>query len=94
LPEHHKIYDKDSAKRSSLESIPEIAGSSGLRSAAIMKKSGADVYQDKIDIIGGNPDTRNPADLDLEVCRRALNALAMEPRSLVSCFIGINKQFI
>jgi hypothetical protein len=91
LPEHHKIYGKGSAKRSSIESIPEMASSSGLRSAVIMEKNGADVYRDKIEIIGGIPDTLNPADFDLEACRRSLDALAMEPRLLVSYFIGIDK---
>jgi hypothetical protein len=91
LPEHHRIFDKESAKNSSMPSIPEAASSQGLRSAVIMEKSGADVYQDKIEITSGIPDSLSPEDFDREACRKSIEALASRPRLMVSYFIGIDK---
>ncbi len=91
LPEHHNIYNTESAKRSKIMSFPEIASSSGLRSAVIMEKNGAEIYEGLIDIIGGVPDSLSPSDFDREICRLSLDALAIEPRLMVSYFIGIDK---
>lgn len=91
LPEHHGIYDKESAKKSSMPSIPDIASSYGLRSAVVMEKNGAEVYSDKIEIVRGIPDTLSPADFDRQAALMSIEALAMEPRLLVSYFIGIDK---
>ena len=91
LPEHHRIFDKDSAKNSSMPSIPEAASSQGLRSAVIMEKSGAEVYRDKIEITSGIPDSLSPEDFDLESCRKSLEALTSRPRLMISYFIGIDK---
>jgi len=52
LPEHHGIFSKEGAKESSILSLPEIANASGLKSAVIMDKNGAEVYKGLIDIIG------------------------------------------
>lgn len=91
LPEHHGIYDKAGAKESSLLSLPEIASSSGLKTAVIMEKNGAEVYEGLIEIVGGIPDTLSPREFDQESCRMTLDALSQRPRLLVSYFIGIDK---
>lgn len=91
LPEHHGILDKAGAKESSTISIPEIASTSGLKTAVIMEQNGADVYQGLIEIIGGIPDSISPEDFDFEVCRMTLQAIAQRPRLLVAYFIGIDK---
>jgi hypothetical protein len=43
LPERHKIFDKEGAKKSSMPSIPDVASSKGLGSAVVMEKNGAEV---------------------------------------------------
>ncbi len=91
LPEHHRIFDKESVGKSSMTSIPEAASSQGLRSAVIMEKCGAEVYRDKIEITLGIPDCLSPEDFDRESCRKSLEALASRPRLMVSYFIGIDK---
>ncbi|VVB64096.1 Type I phosphodiesterase / nucleotide pyrophosphatase [uncultured archaeon] len=91
LPEHHRIFDKESAGKSSMTSIPEAASSQGLRSAVIMEKCGAEVYKDKIEITSGIPDCLSPEDFDQESCRKSLEALASRPRLMISYFIGIDK---
>ncbi len=91
LPEHHMILDKAGAKESSLLSLPEIASYSGLKTAVIMEKNGAEVYEGLIEIVGGIPDTLCPRDFDLESCRMTIDALHQMPRLLVSYFIGIDK---
>lgn len=90
-PEHHRIFDTEAAKRSPILSIPEIASSHGLRSAVVMEKGGAEVYEGLIDFIGRVPRTISPQKFDMEICRRSLEALSSEPRLLVSYFIGIDK---
>jgi predicted AlkP superfamily pyrophosphatase or phosphodiesterase len=91
LPEHHGIYDKAGAKESSILSLPEIASSCGLKTAVVMEKNGAEVYEGLIEIVRGIPDTLRPEDFDRESCRMALEALRQRPRLLVSYFIGIDK---
>lgn len=91
LPEHHGIYDKAGAKESSLLSLPEIASSCGLKTAVVMEKNGAEVYEGLIEIVRGIPDTLSPGDFDQESCRMTLEALHQRPRLLVSYFIGIDK---
>lgn len=91
LPEHHGIFDTESAKTSTLLSLPEIASSNGLRSAVVMEKGGAEVYEGLIDFIGGVDRTCSPSDFDREICRHSLEALSFKPRLLVSYFIGIDK---
>jgi predicted AlkP superfamily pyrophosphatase or phosphodiesterase len=91
LPEHHKIFDKQRAKESSLLSIPEIASASGLKAAVIMEKNGAEVYSGLIEIVRGVPDDLAPEEFDRWVCCHALLALSEKPRLLVSYFIGIDK---
>jgi predicted AlkP superfamily pyrophosphatase or phosphodiesterase len=91
LPEHHGIYDKAGAKESSLLSLPEIASSCGLKTAVVMEKNGAEVYEGLIEIVRGIPDTLRPEDFDRESCRMTLEALRQRPRLLVSYFIGIDK---
>lgn len=91
LPEHHGIFDKKSAEKLSMPSIPEAASSQGLRSAVIMEMGGAEVYRNKIEIVSGIPDCLSPEDFDQESCRKSLEALARKPRLLVSYFIGIDK---
>ena len=91
LPEHHKIFDKQGAKDSSLLSIPEIAGASGLKTAVIMEKNGAEVYRGLIEIVRGISDDLAPEDFDRQVCCHAVEALSEKPRLLVSYFIGIDK---
>lgn len=91
LPEHHMILDKAGAKESSLLSLPEIASFSGLKTAVIMEKNGAEVYEGLIEIVKGIPDTLSPRDFDQESCRMTIDALAQTPRLLVSYFIGIDK---
>ncbi len=91
LPEHHGIWDKAGAKESSLLSLPEIASSSGLRSAVIMETSGAEVYEGLIEITRGIPDSLSPEKFDRSACRMTLDALSHDPSLLVSYFIGIDK---
>lgn len=91
LPEHHRIFDTDGAKRSPLLSIPEIAGSAGMSSAVVMEKGGAEIYKGLIEFIGAVPRTLSPHDFDREICRLSLEALSSMPRLLVSYFIGIDK---
>lgn len=91
LPEHHGIFDKQGAKESSLLSIPEIASASGITSAVIMEKNGAEVYRGLIEIVRGIPDSLDPKDFDRQACCHALEALSKKPRLLVSYFIGIDK---
>jgi predicted AlkP superfamily pyrophosphatase or phosphodiesterase len=91
LPEHHGIYDKAGAKESSILSLPEIASSCGLKTAVIMEKNGAEVYDGLIEIVRGIPDTLHPGDFDRESCGMTLGALHQRPRLLVSYFIGIDK---
>ncbi len=91
LPEHHGIYDTESAKRSPILSIPEIASSAGIRSAVVMEKGGAEVYRGLIEFIGAVPRTLSPFEFDREICRLSLEALSSMPRLLVSYFIGIDK---
>lgn len=90
-PEHHGIFDKAGAKEASILSLPEIASSSGLKSAVIMERSGAEVYEGLIEIIGGVSDSLSPKEFDGEACRRSLEALSCRPRLLVSYFLGIDK---
>jgi len=91
LPEHHGIFDKESAGESSTMSVPEAASSQGLVSAVVMEKSGAEIYRDKIEIVSGIPDSMSPVDFDREACYSSVLALAKKPRLLVSYFIGIDK---
>lgn len=91
LPEHHGIYDTESAKRSPILSIPEIASSAGLKSAVVMEKGGAEVYEGLIEFIGAVPRTLSPPDFDQEICRLSMEALSYRPRLLVSYFIGLDK---
>jgi hypothetical protein len=91
LPEHHRIFDKESVGKSNMTSIPEAASSQGLRSAVIMEKCGAEVYRDKIEITSGIPDCLSPEDFDRESCHKSLEALASRQRLMVSYFIGIDK---
>lgn len=91
LPEHHKILDTKGAKRSTIRSIPEIASHNGLKSAVIMEKGGFEVYEGRIEIARGVPDTLDSFDFDREICRHSLGALSHEPRLLVTYFIGIDK---
>ena len=91
LPEHHHITDTKAARHSPLLSIPEIATSAGLRSAVVMEKEGAMVYEELIEFIGAVPGTLIPLDFDKEACRLSLDALSSAPRLLVSYFIGIDK---
>lgn len=91
MPEHHSIYDKAGAKESSILSLPEIASASGLRSAVIMERSGAEVYDGLIEIIGGVSDSLSPREFDSEIQRLTLDAVSRRPRLLVSYFLGIDK---
>jgi predicted AlkP superfamily pyrophosphatase or phosphodiesterase len=91
LPEHHCIFDKQGAKESSILSLPEVASSQGLRSAVIMEKNGAEVYDGLIEIVRGLPDSLNPRDFDRASCRLTVEALSKRPKLLVSYFIGIDK---
>jgi predicted AlkP superfamily pyrophosphatase or phosphodiesterase len=91
LPEHHGIYDTESAKRSPIQSIPEMATSAGMKSAVVMEKGGAEVYEGLIEFIGAVPRTLSPPDFDQEICRLSLEALAYRPKLLVSYFIGLDK---
>lgn len=91
LPEHHGILDKAGAKESSILSLPEIASLAGLKTAVIMEKNGAEVYEGLIEIVRGIPDTLDPEEFDLQSCRMTLEALCQRPRLLVSYFIGIDK---
>jgi hypothetical protein len=72
-------------------SLPEIASSSGIKTAVIMEKNGAEVYDGLIEIVGGIPDTLSPAEFDRAACCMTLDALSQSPRLLVSYFIGIDK---
>lgn len=91
LPEHHQIYDKAGAKDSRLLSLPEIASTAGMKSAVIMEKQGAEVYTGLIEVVSGVPDHLSPGEFDDQICKKSLEALALEPRLLVSYFIGIDK---
>lgn len=91
VPEHHKIFDKAGAKTSSILSLPEIASAAGLRSAVIMEKNGAEVYEGLIEIIHGISDRIPPEEFDREACSMTLQSLREGPRLLVSYFIGIDK---
>ncbi|MGA9097859.1 MAG: alkaline phosphatase family protein [Methanotrichaceae archaeon] len=91
IPEHHGIYDKAGAIESSILSLPEIASCSGLRSAVIMERNGAEVYQGLIEIIGGVSDSLSPKEFDSEIHRLSLDAISYSPRLLVSYYIGIDK---
>ncbi|MCQ8903914.1 MAG: alkaline phosphatase family protein [Methanothrix sp.] len=90
-PEHHGIYDTESAKRSPILSLPEIASSSGLRSAVIMEKGGAEVYDGLIEYIGAVPRTLPPEEFDQHICRLTVEALSTDPDLVVSYFIGLDK---
>jgi len=91
LPEHHGIFDTESAKSSPILSLPEIASSAGMRSAVVMEKGGAEVYEGLIEFVGAVPRTLSPIEFDQEICRLSLEALLSMPRLLVSYFIGIDK---
>jgi predicted AlkP superfamily pyrophosphatase or phosphodiesterase len=91
LPEHHGILDTESAKRSPILSIPEIASSAGMKSAVVMEKGGAEIYDGLIEFIGAVPRTLSPSDFDKEICRLSLEALSSNPRLLVTYFIGLDK---
>ncbi len=91
LPEHHCILDKAGAKESSILSLPEISSAAGLKSAVIMEKSGAEVYEGLIEIIGGVSDRLSPRDFDGEILRLSLDAISERPRLLVSYYLGIDK---
>lgn len=91
LPVHHRIYDTESAKRSPIVSIPEIASSAGLRSAIVMEKGGAEVYEGLIEYIGAVPRTISPQEFDRQISRLSLEALSTSPRLLVTYFIGLDK---
>ncbi len=91
IPEHHGIYDKAGAKESSILSLPEIASSSGLKSAVIMEKSGAEVYDGLIEIIGGVSDSLSSREFDSEICCLSLDAVSQKPRLLVSYYLGIDR---
>ncbi len=90
-PERHGIYDTESAKRSPILSVPEIASTSGLRSAVIMEKEGAEVYDGLIEYIGAVPRTLDPLEFDRAICRLTLEALSTDPDLVVTYFIGIDK---
>ncbi|MDH7596472.1 MAG: alkaline phosphatase family protein [Methanothrix sp.] len=90
-PEHHGIYDTESAKRSPILSIPEMASSAGLRSAVIMEKGGAEVYDGLIEYIGAVPRTLPPDEFDHHICQLTIEALSMDPDLVVSYFIGLDK---
>lgn len=91
LPEHHGIFDKAGAKESKIFSLPEIASSSGHSSAVIMEQNGADVYRGLVEMVHGISDKMPPQEFDKEVCRMTCRALEIQPRLLVSYFIGIDK---
>ncbi|MFB3763697.1 MAG: alkaline phosphatase family protein [Methanotrichaceae archaeon] len=91
MPEHHGIYDKAGAKASSILSLPEIASSSGLKSAVIMERSGAEVYEGLIEIIGGVSDSLSATEFDSEILRLSLDAVRRRPRLLVTYFLGIDR---
>jgi predicted AlkP superfamily pyrophosphatase or phosphodiesterase len=91
LPEHHGFYDTESAKRSPILSIPEMATSAGMKSAVVMEKGGAEVYEGLIEFIGAVPRTLSPPDFDQEICRLSLEVLSHRPRLLVPYFIGLDK---
>jgi predicted AlkP superfamily pyrophosphatase or phosphodiesterase len=91
LPEHHGIFDKEGAKESEILSLPEIASASGLKSAVVMEKNGAEVYQGLIDIVGAVSDAIPSQEFDNEICLISQEALGEGPRLLVSYFIGIDK---
>lgn len=91
LPEHHNIRNTEDAKASTILSVPEIASSAGLKTAVIMEKEGAEVYQGLIDFIGGVPDTVDPLKFDREICRLTLEALSEGSQLTVSYFIGLDK---
>jgi hypothetical protein len=91
LPEHHRIFDKEGAKESEILSLPEVASGSGLRSAVVMEKNGAEVYQGLIDIVGAVSDALPSQEFDREICLISQDALVQRPRILVSYFIGIDK---
>ena len=76
LPEHHGIYDKAGAKESSLLSLPEIASSCGLKTAVVMEKNGAEVYEGLIEIVRGIlTGARRAGRTALRGWRRALNLM-------------------
>ncbi len=91
IPEHHGIYDKAGATTSSILSLPEIASSAGLKSAVIMERSGAEVYDGLIEIIGGVSDNLSPREFDREIRRLSLDAVHQRPRLLVSYYLGIDR---
>jgi hypothetical protein len=91
LPEHHGIFDKEGAKESEILSLPEVASSRGLKSAVVMEKNGAEVYQGLIDVIGAVSDALPSQEFDRKICLISQEALAQGPRLLVSYFIGIDK---
>lgn len=91
MPEHHCILDKAGAKESSLLSLPEIASASGLRSAVIMERNGAEVYDGLIEIIGGVSDSLSPREFDGEILRLSLGAISKRPRLMVSYYLGIDR---
>lgn len=91
MPEHHGIFDKAGAKESGILSLPEIASASGLRSAVIMEKSGAEVYDGLIEITGGVSDGLSPREFDGEILRLSLDAIGKRPGLLVSYYLGIDK---
>jgi hypothetical protein len=91
LPKHHGLYDTESAKRSPILSVPEMAPSAGMKSAVVMEKGWAEVYEGLIEFTGAVPRTLSPPDFDWEICRLSLEALSYGPRLLVSYFIGLDK---
>jgi len=91
LPEHHGIFDKEGAKESEILSLPEIASANGLKSAVVMEKNGAEVYQGLIEIVGAVSDALPYLEFDRSICLHSQEALGQGPRLLVSYFIGIDK---
>jgi hypothetical protein len=91
LPEHHGIHNTEEAKASTLSSIPEIASFQGFKTAVIMEKGGAEVYEGLIDFVGKVSRDLDPREFDRETCRKSLEALAGRPELMISYFIGIDK---
>lgn len=91
LPEHHGIHNTEEAKVSALSSLPEVASSQGFKTAVIMEKGGAEIYEGLIDFVGKVPRDLRPEEFDRETCRKSLEALAKSPDLMISYFIGIDK---
>ncbi|MHC1632018.1 MAG: alkaline phosphatase family protein [Methanotrichaceae archaeon] len=91
LPQNHRVYNTKEASESDIISILELASSQKIRTAVVMEETGAKTFENFVDVMYGVPRTLNALEFDRQICVRSLEALAADPKMLVTYFIGIDK---